>query len=366
MTPFSLTIVFLELACICSFLLILIIIPGGPYGKQPKEWPFISVLIAARNEEKNIIRCLNAISRLVYPEDKIEILVGDDDSDDQTARLVTRFIEEHPEVKLQLIDIKKSNGQAKGKANVLAQLARRAEGKFLLFTDADIAVPSTWAKAMVQQFRPKDGIVTGITVMRNLSFFSRMQSVDWVFAMGIVKVFSRIHVPVTSMGNNMAIRREAYEQTGGFENIPFSVTEDFSIFKEIIKNGWRDHLVWDNKVLAVSEPIPDFGSLLVQRKRWMKGALQLPFIVKMVLLLQAVYYPAIIYLFFIAPWFMLFLAGLKTVFQTYFISRRLQHINRNDLVGMVPLYELYALVWSLVLLLYFMIPTGIRWKGRKY
>ena len=54
--------------------------------------PHVSILIAARNEEENIISCLEAISQLDYPTEKFSVWIGDDDSSDTTAALVENFI----------------------------------------------------------------------------------------------------------------------------------------------------------------------------------------------------------------------------------------------------------------------------------
>src|SRR5687767_10374493 len=58
--------------------------------------PFVSVLIAARNEAANILGCLQSIESLDYPIDKLEILIGNDDSEDQTRTIVERFIAGKP------------------------------------------------------------------------------------------------------------------------------------------------------------------------------------------------------------------------------------------------------------------------------
>ncbi|MDX5346710.1 MAG: glycosyltransferase, partial [Hymenobacteraceae bacterium] len=59
---------------------------------QPVTQPRISILIAARNEEANIQRCLEAIQRLHYPTHLIEVLIGDDASTDRTCQLVNDYI----------------------------------------------------------------------------------------------------------------------------------------------------------------------------------------------------------------------------------------------------------------------------------
>ncbi|WP_262489953.1 glycosyltransferase [Hymenobacter sp. AT01-02] len=62
--------------------------------------PRVSILIAARNEEATIERCLTALSRLNYPPEQLEILIGDDASTDNTAAIVAAFIANKPQFRL--------------------------------------------------------------------------------------------------------------------------------------------------------------------------------------------------------------------------------------------------------------------------
>ena len=76
-------------------------------------YPKVSLLLAARNEALLIERCLAAIDQLDYPKDKLEILIGDDDSSDDTAALVQAFIKDKPQYRL--ISITTQVGKAKVK-----------------------------------------------------------------------------------------------------------------------------------------------------------------------------------------------------------------------------------------------------------
>ena len=121
----------------------------------------VSILIAARNEEQNIIRCLQAIDSQDYPKDKLDVLIGDDDSGDGTAALAQGFIEGRPHFRL--LPIRLQIAGLRGKTNVLAQLARQATGDFFLVTDADVCVPPTWVRGMLAEFAPQTGVVSGVT-----------------------------------------------------------------------------------------------------------------------------------------------------------------------------------------------------------
>jgi 1,2-diacylglycerol 3-beta-glucosyltransferase len=328
--------------------------------------PFVSILIAARDEEKNIIHCLRAIHALQYPKEKIEVWIGDDQSADNTFTLVANFIRDKPNY--HLVSIQDKIGKAKGKANVLAHLARKASGEFLFITDADIEVPPYWIEGLLAGFdKPTIGIVSGSTVVKGNTLSARIQRTDWAYAFGMVHVVSEMNMPVTAVGNNMAIRKTCYESTGGYENVSFSVTEDLELFKVSLKKGWGYRNLLDPASTAFSAPVETFKGLLHQRKRWTSGAFRLPVLLIIFLTMQAIYFPVLIATAFFVPWIWL-LAFWLTIYniQSGFIDLVARRLGLNSLRNNFLLFELNRYYFPVVLLLYRLLPIGIEWKGRVY
>jgi cellulose synthase/poly-beta-1,6-N-acetylglucosamine synthase-like glycosyltransferase len=327
--------------------------------------PFVSILVAARNEEDKIIRCLTSLAALQYPKDKYEVLVGNDHSEDRTAELVNKFIEGRPNFKL--IDIGENIGLARGKANVLAHLTKAARGEFFFITDADIEVPVRWVQGMLSHHHPKMGVVSGLAFIKDGSLLAKFQSLDWIFAFGMVKVSSDLNMPVSAVGHNMMISREAYESTGGYENIPFSVTVDLELFKHTLKKGWDYKNLADPEVLAYTLPIKGFWKLVLQRKRWMNGAMEIPLYLILILSLQALFFPAMILTLFLFPWAGLILWTAKVLFQNIFNFILLEKLKQKKtiLTYCVP-YEIYSGILATIMLLYYWVPDKVVWKGRRY
>ena len=119
----------------------------------------VSILIAARNEAANILDCLRSVQALSFDKENLQILVGNDASEDNTAAIIRDFIADKPHFTLIDIQPHKSN-ILRGKTNVLAQLADHATGEYLFFTDADIEVPTDWIQNILPHFKPNVGIVT--------------------------------------------------------------------------------------------------------------------------------------------------------------------------------------------------------------
>lgn len=329
------------------------------------ENPTISILIAARNEEASILTCLKAIEGLHYPTNKIEVWIGDDQSTDATNAIVSNYIQDKPYVKL--VSIKPTLTQVKGKANVLAQLAKLATGEFLFITDADIQVPSNWIKSLLSGFKDSVGIVSGSTVVDGSGIYAKVQRIDWAYASGMIHVVSDMNIPVTAVGNNMAIRKTCYEETGGYENLPFSVTEDLELFLAVLKNGWGFRNLLNADSTARSSALPSVYEVLQQRKRWATGAFRLPKILLVFLIIQALYFPVLLLAFLSLPilwvipfWFTIF--SLHAAFITVVSIK----MNMPDIKKYIILFELNRYVFPMMLFVYNLLPIGVKWKGRTY
>lgn len=324
----------------------------------------VSILIAARNEEANIILCLQSVNALSYAPEDFEVLIGNDASEDRTGILIEDYIQDKPTFRL--FNIQENIGLARGKANVLAQLAHHAKGGCLLMTDADIQVPPLWIQAMLGACSHNTGVVAGITIVKGQHLFHHLQSLDWAYAFGMVHLLMIRKIPVTAMGNNMLITKEAYQAVGGYENIPFSVTEDFTLFHAIVNKGYHFTHLLTKDVLAYSQPVLSFTDLLNQRKRWMGGAVKLPFYIKCIFLIQALIFPLLIIFLWIAPKVFLIIFFTKILFDIIYLLWVLNRIKELHLIRYVLLYEIYMAAFSMLTLLYYFVPGKLQWKGRKY
>ena len=327
------------------------------------HYPRVSILVAARNEAATIERCLVSLAQLNYPADKLEILIGDDASTDDTALVVERFIQDRPQFRL--LSIRHRLGTARGKGNVIAHLCRAATTDYFLLTDADMVLSPDWVQTMVAAAPAEVGIVTGITTA-NGPLFGRLQGLDWLFGLNLIRLLTDCGLPITAVGNNMLVTRAAYESIGGYEALAFSITEDLQLFQQIVAQGWRCRNLIDPRVLGVSAPQPTLGHLLRQRKRWMKGAARLPWQLGALFSSYGLFYtvlgwPDLLPLSTIG----LLYAG-KVLCQSLFLAITLRQAGHREHLGVLLLYDGYLLLMSLVVLAYTVWPGAIEWKARRY
>lgn len=330
-------------------------------------WPKVSILLAARDEEKLIIRSLESIEALDYPKDKLQVLIGDDRSRDNTYPLIKAFIADKPN--FSLVPIIDNLEKGRGKANVLAQLAHLATGQFYFITDVDVQLPKQWITGLLSLFTPNVGIVSGTTMCEPGRQFATLQAIDWLHFMGYIKAFANVGVSSTTVGNNMAVRAQAYWQTGGFEKLDFSITEDYRLFKEVTKlnHGWEWRNALNAETLGKAWAIESKLEMLHQRKRWLIGARELPINWKVLIILYGLFVPAWLLLWFYNWQYALMVWGIKILMQTLFIQVltlkvKVPFFSFKDLF----LYELYVQTNTLITAIFYILPIKTIWKRRAY
>ena len=343
------------------------------------EFPAVAVLLAVRNEAHYLPSCLDHLLQLDYPPDRLRIWIGNDMSSDDTLVVARRYAQQDSRVRV--VDITGTMGEARAKANAVAHLvaaSRQADSpaEVLLITDADVHVTSGWAKGMVRHWRaaprtPPVGIVTGVTVVAARNAWEVWQRIDWLSALGMVKVASDLAIPVATLGNNMLLCRSAYEATGGYETMPFSITEDFQILHQTVANGYRFRNIIDADTRVMTQPMPSLKPLLQQRKRWTHGALQLPVYLVAILLIQALFYPLLVYIALQKSILAFVLWTIKTLSQLLFVWLVIKKLAlptslHRQTLRYLPTFELYSSLLSLLSLLYYIVPSRIVWKGRRF
>jgi cellulose synthase/poly-beta-1,6-N-acetylglucosamine synthase-like glycosyltransferase len=233
--------------------------------------PRVSIIIAARNEEENIGRCLDSVVRLTYPHDLLEVIVVDDRSTDRTHQIVGEFTKNHPQVVL--AESRDEEGHLRGKTNAVVQGIDAAKGEILMFTDADCTVKKEWVEETVKYYSDnRVGIVAGFTLLRADNWFGAIQALDWLTLFSAAAGFIRIHSPVTAVGNNLSVRRKAYEAVGGYRKIPFSVTEDYALVRAVTsQTEYSVRLPLDQRMFVESKACTSWKGLYRQKMRWFTG-----------------------------------------------------------------------------------------------
>lgn len=238
--------------------------------------PNISIVVPARNEAHNLPRLFASLRKLRYPADKIEMIVVNDDSTDDTKAIAENLGRSLP-FTLRVIDAvhDKSETLPQTKTLPLAQGIDAATGELILMTDGDCEVPPDWARDIVDHFEENTGLVCGITLPDYNSspdFVTKLEAVDWTLLLGVCAGMCRLGNPLALIGNNYAVRREAYFDIGTFRKIAHNRIDDIALFKAIADSKrWKVAFAVTPGASVTTLPVSKTGAIVHQRYRWMEG-----------------------------------------------------------------------------------------------
>lgn len=242
-------------------------------------FPSVTVIVCARNEEASLSRCLESLVLLDYPEDLIEIILVDDESEDQTRAVMDRFAAVNPRVRV--LSTAGQISSFRGKQRPLDLAMKTAGGDLVFLTDADCAVVPTWIERHRASYKDTTvGMVGGMTgIVAGGGLLGVLQDGDQISKLAIAKGAAGLGLPLTVMGNNLSFRKSAWDAVGGFDTIGPSFVEDVDLMYAIVRNT-PYRLAWERGrgCSALSLPFAGFGQFIHQRRRMLKITRKIPVI----------------------------------------------------------------------------------------
>lgn len=341
---------------------------NGP--QQSGELPEVSIVIPARNEAENLPRLFRSIAKLRYPESKLEIIIVNDDSSDNTRETAIRLGSELP-FSLRVIDAEHGEQETlpQTKTLPLAQGIDVARGEFVLMTDGDCELHENWVNDTVRHFEQSVGLVCGITLPdyeATEKGTTRFEAVDWSLLLGVCAGMCRLGSPLALIGNNYAVRKECYSDIGTFRSIKHNRIDDIALLRAVADSRkWRVAFAVSPGACVRTLSVGGTAALVKQRYRWMEGFDAVSMRGKLLFgfgLLTHLLWP--IFLFFGGTYGLLsafaILAGDWLV-----ILAVLTRLKKKGLGRQIVAYPVYAFVYGWGLLFALFRRPSITWKGRK-
>ena len=254
-----------------TYLLILLYLAIGIIRTKTEltaEQPFVSIIVSAHNESQNIAVCLDSILHQDYPEHKLELIIVNDRSEDDTGMILARYKENYSHI--HIININECQEGISPKKNALTQGIGVAKGEIIAITDADCAPPEQWVKKMVSCFTSEVGIVVGIASLKpNYWWLSPLICIDALMA-GLAAYGSLgwSH-PVAATGRNIAYRKITFNEVNGFSGLMHILSGDDILLVQKIsrETKWKIRFQPDPASIVPSFTPGGWTQFIAQRKR---------------------------------------------------------------------------------------------------
>lgn len=228
-----------------------------------KNYPFVSILIPAYNEEKNIAKTIRSILNLDYPKEKLKIIVINDGSSDNTKEIASKF-------KDVLVIDNKHKGI--GKASALNQGLKFADTELFAVLDSDSEVSRDSLKKLVQMFDDKKtaAAISRIKVKNLKNVFTHIQRIEYILATFIRNLMSKIDTLHITPGVLSVYRTNVIKKLKNFDEN--NITEDLEIAMRLRYHNYNVKMN-DGAVTYTNVP-SSFKGLWTQRIRWFRGFIQ--------------------------------------------------------------------------------------------
>ncbi len=243
--------------------------PREKISQMQGNYPYVSVLVAAKNEEAVIGNLVENLCNLEYPDGKYEVWIVDDNSSDCTPQLLTKLAKEYEHLKV----LQRTSEATGGKSGALNQVLPLTKGEILAVFDADAQVSPDMLQQIVPMFqRKKVGAIQVRKAIANakFNFWTRGQMAEMAVDTYMQQQRTAIGGIGELRGNGQFVRRQALLSCGGWNEE--TITDDLDLTLRLHLSDWDIECALFPAVYE--EGVTSAIALWHQRSRWAEGGYQ--------------------------------------------------------------------------------------------
>jgi poly-beta-1,6-N-acetyl-D-glucosamine synthase len=321
-----------------------------PFKTSVEPSTFVSIIIACRNEEKNITPLLNCLSLQNYPGHLYEVIIINDNSTDRTFDIANKF--------KGIRNIQTINSKGTGKKQAIRTGIESSKGPLVITTDADCTMGTEWIRttAAFYEMHNPDLMICPVQIKSGKGFFVKFQALEFLSLQGITAGFASVNEPVMCNGANLAFPLKTYLDHSANLHEELNSGDDVFLLHSLKKEN-NPKILWleSPEASVTTEPVSTFRSFLKQRSRWIskRGAYQDKYtiilgIVTFVTIIVQIFYYFLLSINPSALWILLVFLVLKSG-PDYLILRNTtkRYCNRKMMAWFVPalmVYPFYVLI----------------------
>ena len=238
------------------------------HESESRSYPSVTLLIPFRNEEVNLVRAINCVNNLVYPQDKLEVFFINDNSTDNSLEI---FNNAHKKSFINLLNLDENESSKARKKRAILYGIENSRNEIIITTDADCFFTDKWILETIHYFDDQTALVAGpVDLVVNDSWFGGFQRIEFaglnLAAAGLISIGK----PIICSAANLAYKRSVFEEVGGFgDTIKYSSGDDDFLLQKIAslrKYKIRFSYSLENKVYT--EGKDTINGFVNQRARW--------------------------------------------------------------------------------------------------
>ena len=330
---------------------------------QPEYMPKVSVVIALRNEESEIIRLIKELEKQIYPTHKLDFILVNDHSTDATYELLQQSVMGNFKI------VNMPEGEF-GKKNAISRAVALADSEIILATDADCSFSSVWVQTMVSYFSDSDiKLVSGpVGLHKHTGFFQSLQCLEFASLIGSGAGAIGIGSAIFCNGANMAYRKSIFLNENNFESDTAASGDDVFLLHSV-KAKYPNSIAFakDENAIVITEGEKSLKSFINQRKRWAAKSSSYKDFSSIYMSCLVLFVNLVILFLFAMQFFQLFILFYiaKFIVDLFLLYPVLKFFKRRDLIKWIFPFELFYSFY-IVLIVVLSFTKSFEWKGRTH
>jgi len=228
----------------------------------------VSIIVAARDEELNIGKTIDDLIAQKYPKALTEIIIIDDHSEDKTAEIVLSYTDKN----VKLIKLNEDSALNSYKKKAIQTAIGTCSGDLIITTDADCRMGENWLATIVELYEKQDYkmISSPVAYFQERNLFERLQSLEFLYLIGLGASTIGNKSPSTCNGANLAYEKNTFYEVGGFQGIDDLASGDDELLLHKIAAKYPDKIGFlkNREAIVYTHAKENLSSFIQQRKRW--------------------------------------------------------------------------------------------------
>ncbi|MDA3882963.1 MAG: glycosyltransferase [Bacteroidales bacterium] len=328
--------------------------------------PFISVIVAVRNEEINIPTIIRYLSLQSYDKTLHEVIFVNDHSSDSTYTILKKECEKHLHFHLY-----NSPPSHNGKKQALQYAINHAQGNLLLFTDADCTMNEKWIEAYANNYLSKQSqfIFGPVSHTEEKTVLQKIFTLDFLAMIGMQSGFAKQDRAFSCNAANMCISTDIAQSDN---NNKYASGDDVFLLHSAKKNPHtKISFIHSRNAMVYTHPPKNIHTFINQRLRWAGKSAGYKdrdaIIISNIIYIEnaSIFWSAILSIFYIQflP-ILLMLLSIKIIIDTYFFIHILPFFGKQKLTILSIPFQLFYFIY-ITLIPIFAIIYPLHWKGRR-